>query len=84
MERLAADFELRSRWAAGRLKVEEHYTWQGKIKQIFHLYREALAGQFQEAIQSVSLKILDHLSYARQHPQNLYKSSAYQVITLIF
>ena len=46
MERLATDPELRERMgAAGRLKVERHYTWKGKIAQVIEFYREAIAGQ---------------------------------------
>jgi glycosyltransferase involved in cell wall biosynthesis len=41
MERIAQDPELRRRMGvAGRRKVEESYTWDGKIDRIMTLYRE--------------------------------------------
>jgi glycosyltransferase involved in cell wall biosynthesis len=47
MERLATDSELRNRMGqAGRLKVEEHYTWEGKITRMVQIYQEAIASHF--------------------------------------
>jgi glycosyltransferase involved in cell wall biosynthesis len=46
MERLAGDAELREQMGeAGRLKVEQHYTWNGKITHVIEFYREAIAGK---------------------------------------
>ena len=44
MERIARDPELRRRMGlAGRRKIEESYTWDGKIDRIMTLYRELAA-----------------------------------------
>ena len=46
MERLAGDAEQREQMGeAGRLKVEQHYTWNGKITHVIEFYREAIAGK---------------------------------------
>jgi len=46
MERLARDAKLREQMGkAGRLKVEQQYTWNGKITHILEFYREAIAGE---------------------------------------
>jgi len=46
MERLATDAKLREQMGeAGKMKIQQHYTWNGKVTQVIELYREAIAGQ---------------------------------------